>query len=291
MNRSPAEIRDRWLNYGRRYARYPTLWDSSLAFASGPLAPEAGTLRDYSGRTSGAEWSVGAGDVPKYVQGTVRGGSFWAGQYDGTDDIASASLSLETKYTVVCWRYSANDYDANTSDGLWQIAAAADATHYVNLHKRPDHEDPNFDNAIGVTWDEGVKNNSYRYVRKNTAYWPPAPTCYGVSCDAAANDAKLWVAGKPATTEYNKDGASVSAIPTGNVTLSLARYRLVTYSAISLAGCGVWNRALSDTEHAILARHPLAAYTVDVPKYWSFAPSTHLWPWQIRRSRRVRGYR
>lgn len=305
MNRSPAEVRDRWLNYGRRYARYPTLWDSSLAFASGPLMPEGATLRDYSGRTAGAAWSVGAGDQPKYTQESVRGQAFWAGRYDGVDDTAiSSPFTLGTSFSVFSWRYSYSNYDDNVWDGLWNITTTSSETHWIGLHKRNDNADPNFDNAVGITWDQAlIGRNHYRYMEKSTTAWPASWESYCMTCNWSSPSAfsfaniSIYCGGKIQPIVHNYDHPTdKSLIPSGDVVFRFAKATAATFSQkILLASASVFNRVLTPNEIAILARHPLAAYEVEVPHYWMFptagAATTHLWPWQIRRSRRMAGAR
>jgi len=127
-----ANTANAWLEYGRSYARYPSLWDGSLAFASGPLQPEGATLRDYSGRTAGAAWSVGAGDVPKYTRWSVMGQAFWAGSYNVAtpiNDYADAGImSYSGPITVSSWFYrtAAVDYGTIASKYLTYVGNKLD---------------------------------------------------------------------------------------------------------------------------------------------------------------------
>lgn len=277
MNRSPAEIRDRWLNYGRRHARYPTLWDSSLAFASGPLAPEAGTLRDYSGRTAGATWSVGAGDVPKYEQGSVRGGSFWACRYDGTDDHANIG-------DCELLNFVANNWTVST----WFFTTPTGADQFIASKKFT---------AAGYGWSIRVNTDG----RVRAGFRDAAANRFFSTTDVIADGTwrhVAWTVDRAATQLFFVGGIqdiTTASPPTGSIVNAddarIGQGELAGHFSGRIAFLFVHRRVLTPNETSILARHPLSAYTVDVPRYWSFAPSAHLWPWQIRRSRRVRGHR
>lgn len=278
MNRSPAEIRDCWLNYGRQYARWPTLHDSSVACMFGPLAPEGGTLHDYSGRTAGAVWSVGAGDVPKYTQQSVRGVPFWAGDWDGSNDYATfnslAGTNLQT-FTVSGWfRRSGTSSFAypqicgNGNNG-WSIALEKSSNKLLFAKSFV---------AILLTGTSVITDLTWTHF---------ALTCLNVS---GQKTMALWVNG---VLDNTAGPTAVTFTATRDFMIGADNGTPLNSLWLGqIASVVVHSRIVTTSEIAILARHPLAAFEVEVPKYYTFTQGgTHLWPWQIRRSRRVRGHR
>lgn len=291
MIRSPAETRDRWLNYGRRYAVHPTLHDGSVACMLGPLAPEGGTLQDYSGRTAGAAWSVGAGDMPKYVQGNVRGQSFWAGQYDGSNDYANAGNITHSAATVAL---SAWIYPTSLAAGGLQIVTAkfatgaTDSSFYLAIY------DDDSDGAYqGRVFSCSPSGGSPSITRQGTIAIPLA-TWTHLFALISPPTVSLWVNGIADGSATNALSTEIRISTTPLMTGARNAASASAFFAGNIAGSVAWNRVLTQSEIAILATHPLAAFEVRVPKYLRFAPTgvaTHLWPWQIRRSRRMRGHR
>ena len=289
--RSVAETADdiarAWLEYGKEYAKYPSLWDSSLAFASGPLRPEGGTLRDYSGRTGGAAWSVGAGDVPKYTQSSVRGQAFWAGSYDGSNDLATAaSLSVSGSLTWCAWlNFTAAQTDAypgiltQTSNDLAQGFSLNVYTGVgADLNKVYAVASDGTNVALALSSAAAI-NTGWRHA---ACILDRAAQTLSLYLDGVlqGTPASTSVVGSMVNTKSLRIGAREATIPIEN------------FKGLISSTC-VHYRVLTGSEISILATHPLAAYETVRPKYWTFptTAATHLWPWQIRRSRRVRGHR
>lgn len=293
--RSVAEAADdiarAWLEYGRDYAKHPSLWDSSLAFASGPLRPEGATLLDYSGRTAGAAWSVGVGDVPKYTQGSVRGGSFLAGQFDGSNDYANCGNVVDftnaSQFSIafVVRRIGINAYrelvaKKRTTDPYTGYAIAFAANNKIQV-------------TLEQTSTSRIMQTTASAFLDTSVYYHIAVTHNGAG---NASGISVYVDGtlqaKDAATQDNLAGSIANS---ANFTIgarSDADGILVPTNSL-LCNVRIYRRVLTPAEIAVFARHPLEAFRVEVPKYWSFAPpgGTHLWPWQIRHSRRVRGHR
>jgi len=252
------DIARAWLEYGKDYAKYPSLWDSSLAFASGPLRPEGGTLRDYSGKTGGAVWSVGAGDVPKYAQGSVRGKPFWAGQYDGTDDYAShsmPSLVSAPKATISMW------FRRSASERAYWLAR----THPTN------------------SWGTGFEiyqtvayfdvNSNFGYCAYSGTDWTHVLMLFDGTQGTNADRLRAWINGTQQTLTY--EGTIPANFGTPISTWKLSRRDWSTsYSQCNIASPTAFSRVLTPSEIAILAQHPLAAYETVRPKYWMFPTVT-----------------
>jgi len=249
-----------WKEYGKEYAKYPNLWDGSLAFASGPLEPEGGTLRDYSGKTSGAVWSVGAGDVPKYVQGSVRGKPFWAGDWDGSNDYATfgsmAGTNLQT-FTVTGWlrrngtsSFAYPQICGNGNNG-WALALEKSSNKLVAAKSFV---------SIQLTGTSAIADLTWTHF---------AFTCSDV---AGAKSYVLWLNGAvdktagPTTIAFAPTRDFMIGADNGTPTNSLWLGQLSSVS--------VHSRILATSEISILAQHPLAAYETVRPKYWMFPTVT-----------------
>lgn len=278
MIRSPAEIFDRWMNYGSRYAVYPSLRDSSLAFASGPLMPEGPILHDYSGQTAGAAWSVGAEDVPKYVQGSVRGQSFLAISFDQVNDYADAGnpsgifdFAANDSFSFGCWfkRLNTTSLESVLSkeDGdrpTWGLLLRGDITGKLQSGFQATAGDgPVLESSADL--DDGA--------------WH----CANTVVDRVTHVATLYVDG---------NANSSGAIPAAASYAELATKLLVAcrkqsapdrfFGGNCVATC-IYRKALTQFDIATLARHPLAAYEVNVPRYWMFPTTAAASPWLYAR--------
>lgn len=273
-----------WLEYGREYARYPCLWDSSLAFASGPLMPEGATLRDYSGRTAGATWSVGAGDVPKYVQVSVKGQPFWAGSFDGSNDYADAGgiAYSATGFSASCWVYVTDLSHVNLLLSAYGSGANY-FQHVIGTTGRITSRIYDGVTYIGRASPNGtIAVNSWYHIAMN---WT------GVAASSAVS---IFVNGGRADSNNSQNGtfASASAAAITSMKIGAQKEPAETHTLAEgyIAAARIMRRNVLDAEISTLSTHPLEAFRTVRPKYWMF-PTTHLWPWQIRRSRRVRGSR
>jgi hypothetical protein len=259
-----------WLEYGREYAAHPSLWDGSLAFASGPLQNEGGTLRDYSGRTTGAVWSVGAGDTPKYERASFRGQGFWAGRYDGLNDTAkNASPGFETSFPT-CLAF----WLRTRSVGLAYIFQASVYAAGLNMF------------SVAQTYNG--TNIAFYYFQDGKARSTP----YIVSLNAWQHHAFCF--DSPALVRYFLNGGQVAIDqPAGAFTPGAAGIYINGLDSISgyfcnadLAAIGVYKKSLTPAEIATLARHPLAAYEVEVPQYYLPPATVTGWkPWLRTRQR------
>jgi len=280
-----------WKEYGRQYAKYPSLWDGSLAFASGPLEPEGATLRDYSGRTAGATWSVGAGDVPKYVQGSVRGQSFWAGKYDGTNDHLRTSVTSinTTSFSVVAW-------SSVLSVGATQmiVQKSYQGGSYIGTFELKVH--PVGIIAASVRTSESPYSLSAYTAGKVVASVPffAGIIWTGSNLSVILNNEVVTVsgAGKTVIQEawYLHYGCWSNTNPTQPPITGEKDY-LSGYIGPS----NLYNRVLTTNEIAILAQHPLAAYETVRPKYYIFdtttTPQTYYYGNTIIQSSKNRGKR
>lgn len=261
MMDSLATTIERWNEYGRDYAVNSSLWDGSLVFASGPLYPEGATLIDRSGRTSGATWSVGAGDVPKYVQGSVRGQGFWSATHDGTDDMLTAKtgmLNSLTEGTLSFWVNNTSDASGNL---IWCGSSTANLNNFV---------------AYGITTGRqpfleiranNVTDHYLAYMPAITdGAWTNIVWTKSGSVHAGYSNGVQQALTEDVTADRSKFFDDL--VGTIEYTIgALRRNTTVSYHNGLLSDLRWYSRPLA-TEIAILARHPLEAYRVNVPHYY-----------------------
>lgn len=264
MRLIPTQILDAFLNYPEHRV-YPSLWDSSLACALGPLCPEGATLRDYSGRTAGAAWSVGAGDTPEYAQGSVKGQAFHFAIYDGTDDKAVIGdlASLEfvgSPFSVSCWFN----------------VAAADQARYQNFIAK---------NNATLGWMigmysrkvflqiKGAYTNAGNAVPLDNGWHHVCGTFDGSNMRIYLDGVLGQTVGATPGPTTNSDPANIGGVDAGS-----------SYFRGSMASHFAHGRVLTTNEIATLALGPLEAYRVNVPQYYDFpsSPTTAPWLWTVQ---------
>lgn len=287
---SSADIIDAWRNYGIPRAKYPTLWDGSVACAFGPLGPEGLILHDHSGRTAGTAWSVGAGDVPKYTQGSYRGQAFWAGRYDGSND-----------YTTI----GHQDF-LNPGTGAFSISAWIKPT--LNSYG-PVVQKRNADGGITDVFSLSVGDNTYLGTAGNkvglllifngTGNARGYDTASDVLDGTDKNIVTTWdgssiaiyVNGIQHSLVERMNAGSVSDLsPSGPVRIGTNNASANFYAG-EIGPLMLHRRVLTANEIAALARHPLAAYEVNVPRYWMFsaASGARFAPWILKTRRQRTG--
>jgi hypothetical protein len=243
--------------------KYPSLWKDCV-FASGPLGNEGFRLRDYTGRTPGATWSVGAGDAPKYARGTHRGQAFWAGQYDGSNDRAITTYAPAINPSTARWTYSTWIYPlANTSD-LRSFGGFLNGTNQRLYFA--------VDGRIGDVWAV--------FFGSGTEYVSPASASFAGPTNIALTlhgdtTGTLWVNGTAVT--------NLASIPsfttTGAFSIGATGDGAININAL-IAATAFYSRVLIPSEIATLATHPLAAYAVEVPRYYLFGSTpAGNWSW------------
>ena len=254
-------IVDDWMQYGKTCAKYPSLWKNCV-FASGPLMPEGAVLKDYSERTAGATWSVGAGDVPKYTQASMRGQAFWAGKYDGTNDYASLTASIfptNADFTISAWIGPVNPA-VN-----YVPVAFGDATYsYCIIGKYT---------ALETSLRFAMYNGALNWKSATSTATVAANQLVHLTGTRSGNTIQIYVDGIAGTaTTFTGEIQAASVADIGAITSSGR-----SFFACGIAGVSVYRRALTTNEIAILASHPLAAYEVDGPHtFRSIAVPTRL---------------
>ena len=253
---SADDIARAWLEYGIEYAKYPSLW-RDVAFASGPLRPEGATLRDYSGKTGGAVWSVGAGDGPKYAQASVRGKGFWAGSYDGANDYATLpSLDFidgTTNFSFVSW--VKRTVAGNVRGNIFSLQGQR----RIEIRYRDEAV------AANAKWEVYYDVGGAKYATGTQTIlnqWTHVSAVYSV-----ASGMSLYQNGSVTATNVARGTIEVGFGPVNGLGGQPIDSR---YFEGQISGSMIYRRVLTPNEIAILATHPLAAYEVEVPKYWSF---------------------
>lgn len=258
----PAELTAyRWLHYGKRRAKHPSLWDSSLAFASGPLLPEGDVLRDYSGRTAGATWSVGAGDstASKYTKQAYGGRSFYGAAFDGINDVAAtpAYTTPNSQNMSVSWWNSTGGgtcgiIDRNSGGSatstdwcIWQ------SSYFVKVFVN--------DASTFQTIQDSIRQADY-----SPRWWS-----YSFVLDSSA--LRLWRNGVQNTPVARTIGQPKSV----SEQLLLGAYRTDGIGPFNGSLCAVMvhARELTSEEVLLLSQHPLAAFETVVPRYWIYGTS------------------
>lgn len=274
---NPSIIAHRWLHYGKRYAAHKTLHDESLVFASGPLVQNEKTrdsvegLADYSGRTAGATLTGYLTNRPSIATSTAKGQSFWA-YYATRGDVAVsfAGNLISIPGTLAMWikptSFGAGDSSpslVNSSVYYWAVNGSSKYLQFYNGAWRT---------ASTGTLDTEWHHVAIRHGTATTEMFVDGVQVYGAAQVVNSGGATTYLA--------NRDVWTVGS----------DSYGLRGYMACPTAH----SRGLSDAEIRTLALSPLEAYRVNVPRYWMFGTggvTTHRWPWQKRRARRVRGAR
>lgn len=263
---SPETVYDRWRNYGKRYAVHRSLHDSSVACMFGPLVPNEQTtnnipgLADRSGRTAGAAWSVGAGDVPKYTQGSVRGQGFWGADFDNTNDYAIIQstaglqgLNLAGPISCSTWLYITSTTDFHE---IISVGSGAQAPGYVLSQ---------YSGRITA----GASLDYYRPYRFAAGYPTIATSQWIHFASTQTGPANATPANASMTHYYNGAAYTCDASAMAyNITGAWLGRGYYGYYGGSMMGPTFWNRVLTPNEIDILATHPLEAYRVKVPYHY-----------------------
>lgn len=285
MFRSPSEIRDRWLNYGPQYAVNRWAWDGSLAFASGPLGHEGGTLRDYSGR--GNHGTLIAS--PTLASESIRGGSFQATQFAGGGPcvdiyheslkLVSGSVSFWFRGTADAWTSGAAFAMGDTDGPEWFAIGLGDgATSFLEnelLTILTGSESDVTENRIcySTTDRNEVFNGAWHHLCVNCGnqykLWLDGINCE-LNVASGANDGKF-------TNKAGIDNGYIAA-------RSVVNAGIGNTLAGAVAGFRITSRVQTPNEIATLARHPLVVYEVEVPRYWTFPLTSTAKPWLYART-------
>ena len=261
------DIARAWLEYGRDYAKYPSLWDGSLSFASGPLRPEGGVLNDYSGKTAGAAWSVGDGDVPKYVQGSVKGQVFWTGMYDGINDKSTVNRQTLATNSCLAYWFCHRGFTQGATYAV-PFGDSSNNDYYLGLYP----------NTLDSLMIQGV---------------PSGVKIFTVPTFAANEWHHVAIVRYAAATRVYFDGVESTTGPLDNTAANsfdqLGKYGIPTLTIRffygDLSSILLTQRTLSSSEISTLARHPLAAYEVQLPTRFVFSGISAASPWLYARRR------
>jgi hypothetical protein len=279
-NYSLATIADRWRQYGRSRAVHPTLWDGSLMLSTiGPqTTSERTTCRDYSGRNNHGTLT-GATHLPTWGNQSCRGQSFRGLTFDGTEDYVNfgnpASLQLPGPFSVACW--------ANCNS--------------VSTYRF----------AVGNTNSSAMQRNYALYLDKTTAklyfVFTQGVAVYRIASSAGAVSLNTWThlcgVYDLSTIRVFVDGIQVGqanqtgAADTNIGSCSIGRSGAFTtdyYWSGQIASTAIFQKSLTASEISILSQHPLTAYAVRLPEYFTFtgAPSSaKYWMWARQQSTQV----
>lgn len=248
-----------WEEYGKEYAVHKSLWRHCFLATLGPQPDKGTTARDYSGRNNHGTLT-GATHLPTWGNQSYRGQSFRSVQTDGTDDWISYAWTLGTSNT-----YSVTGWCMTTSSSVGCLL---------------------YDNRISAT-----ARGSAIYLVKTTYY----PTFYAYSPEKTIQDTSkayndgLWhfigLSMTAGAAALYVDGSLIGSV-TGVAGQASTDFRVEKvydggFRVGNVAGIMVHGRGLSPSEISILARHPLAAYEVRLPEYFTFTstPSAGASPW------------
>jgi hypothetical protein len=249
--------------------RYPSLWNDCV-FASGPLGNEGFRLCDFTGRTPGATWSVGAGDVPKYTRGSVRGQAFFAGQYDGSNDSARCTGLADLTFP--------------RSFGGWFRVSAH--TNFARLMVVAGTDGISTSIALGDLRASAVSDLAVAGETTAQQFFPGSLNEWFFLLTTWTSEASVII-------RLNGNVVTPSSAPStliqGNVpdaALSLGARWDQSFAQVQIAATCVYRRILTPAEIATLALNPLEAYRVEVPRYYDFpsSPTTAPWLWAARRN-------
>jgi hypothetical protein len=282
------QIADRWRNYGRTRARFPSLWDGSLRLATlGPQALAEGTkARDFSGRNNHGTLT-GATHLPTWGNWSYRGQPFRALTCDGTEDCITYQNDIFNALTL--GTVSAWIYPVATAAPVNVLLTGASGT---NLGWAP------------IQWVKGIQAV---YTQSFSGFWneafigPANSVLPGQWTHVAVtSNGSVWaqfVNGKSVALSSivgTNNGRWAAATATGATAYKIG-YLNTQYPYWwlgSFADVRLYSRQLSASEISILARHPLAPYEVRLPEYFTFTstPSAaKYWMWARQQRSQVIG--
>jgi hypothetical protein len=280
-----AQIYERWRHYGRSRAAHPTLWDGSLMLATiGPQTTSEGTtVRDFSGRRNHGTLT-GATHLPTWSNQSYRGQSFRGLTLDGTEDyvnIPNTGLSPPSSYTLSLW-VNVTAYDGNYCMwfGKWNensnqreyAIAESTAGNIVFYH--------------AATGSYGAGSAEVTYTRPSVGAWTHVCGVF-----TAGSEIRLYLNG----LSVNSAATVSTSVTSGTASPAVGRSprfgNLANCLSGSVSDARLYFRALTPAEIQLF-RHPLAAYAVRLPEYFTFTstPSAaKYWMWARQQSAQVIG--
>jgi hypothetical protein len=280
VGRNPEQIALDFLHYPPKYRKHRSLWDTSVAAAFGPLLPNEQTtnnvpgLADRSLNTAGAVWSVGAGDVPKYTQDSLRGQAFTAGRYDGINDVNPLGKSINFvgrthAFSVFAW------IKTTTTGGKNVVARASSENSQFQLSLGFDGVYANVGGTVSYSTDINTVDGNWHHI----GFTAPASATGLLFYGDGSRLAFAGGTGAIGTVTIDRDVVIGARTHTDNATYAVLFNGLI-------AGVRMHSRVLTPNEIATLALGPLEAYRVEVPRYYDFpsTPTTAPWLWAARRN-------
>jgi hypothetical protein len=258
--------------------KYPSLWKDCV-FASGPLGNEGFRLRDFTGRTPGATWSVGAGDVPKYARGSENGQAFLTGHFDGIDDSliipSSVNSAIPSQFTFSAWIKPTLDMSSAGTDQIIVAKYTDDITGFRGGFLWKFDRDSSKKIQLACWNDTGtlVANTFGANTTWEAGRW------YHLAVSWNGAGYSHWLNGNLDlyTADADRFGSVAQTIQVGKLPAAASQPQSL---AAQVAGIGMWSRVLTPNEIATIATHPLAAYEVEVPRYYLFGSTpAGNWSW------------
>jgi hypothetical protein len=276
-----------WQEYGKEYAVHKELWKGCVLATLGPQPDKGITARDFSGNrnhgtlTNGPTWSN-----QSYRGQSVRCASFAGGVNDSIEFGVLPGFDWTTytsPFTITTWGY-ARTWRGVIGSEIFNLAAIGTV---------------DFQSVSFVIWQKKLSliADSDGVTGWNIGDAPPIgaslislETWYHVAITrSSAGVYSAWVNGALDGTK-----TFASNLVTNNTTFAIGRHYAgnTKYDADGLlSDFRVYDRKLSPAELRIF-RHPLAAYAVRLPEYFTFtgAPSSaKYWMWARQQSAQVIG--
>jgi hypothetical protein len=289
---SLAAIADRWRQYGRSRAVHPTLWDGSLVLATlGPqTTSERTTCRDYSGRNNHGTLTNG----PTWSNQSYRGQSFRCASFAGgvNDSIEFGVLpgfdwtTYTVPFTLSTWAYVRTWRGVGGAETFFFASAGTGDYQSVGFQLYVKKLQLIADTNGANVWDLGIATSGTGIgtTALNLGTW-----YHFAITRSSAGVYSVWVDGRLDGTQ-----TLASNLVTNNTTFAIGRHYAgnTTYDSDGLlSDFRVYDRELSPAELMIF-RHPLAAYAVRLPEYFTFTstPSAaKYWMWARQQSAQVIG--
>jgi hypothetical protein len=256
-----------FLEYGTAYAVHQSLWREGVRFAFGPLQNEGKNPRNYA--VSSITSLLGP-DTPKYRPQSRIGGTFMACEFATKDDylqIIKPPLAGASRISLSVWVYASSFTNPDHVPAVFVETTSAEGytrwgLYLTNRKPRLIWRDAAADpGGSAVVFDAGSTLSSNRWYH------------LVVTWDSLVDQHQIWIDGRLDATSSTAGGALGTSASYGAWLGRLPHSsQIANLLKGFLASPSLFLRVITPAEIAVLARHPLAAYEVAIPRY-HFVPS------------------